>query len=265
MPLKIIVEGCDGAGKSHYISQLKELYPSAQVVHCTRSTPNTYRFFSMLLKDDKDYIFDRFHVGQFIYQTEEERCEKGWLTSHELKKLEKLMIKVGAQLIHVVAPIQTIVYNCARDREDNYYTPEYIRELCAKYDQFMLNSRVPVMEYYNDYNPDVAGAVDYESLPTVVAIDFDGTLVHNAFPNIKYAIPNTELIAKAKKLRKCGAKLVLWTNRTDAYLQDAVDYCASHGLYFDAINDNVKEVKDAGLNPRKVWATEYWDDKAVTV
>lgn len=49
-------------------------------------------------------------------------------------------------------------------------------------------------------------------------------------------------------------------------LQDAVDWCYNRGLKFDAVNDNLEENKEHfGNNTRKVFADEYWDDKAVPV
>lgn len=264
MALKIIVEGCDGTGKSTYIRKLKSLYPSAQVIHCTRTTPNTYQWFSRLLKDDNDYIFDRFHVGQFIYQNEDERRERGWMTIHQLHKLERLMNRRGAYIVYVTAPIDTILYNCQRDEFDSHYTWDYIKYLTDLYDDFMYRvSQVAVIPYYNDYHPGGAGHIDYDKIPTILAVDFDGTITtKNGFPDINTAEPDIEIINKCKTLKKCGVKIVLWTNRTDRYLDDAVKFCESYGLTFDAVNANVPEVRSLGLNPRKVWATEYWDDKA---
>jgi hypothetical protein len=44
-----------------------------------------------------------------------------------------------------------------------------------------------------------------------------------------------------------------------------VYFCANHGLYFDAINDNIPEAKEEfGGNPRKVHADVYIDDKAIS-
>ena len=58
--------------------------------------------------------------------------------------------------------------------------------------------------------------------------------------------------------------MILWTCREGKELEDAVAACKAVGLEFDAVNDNVPELKEAfGTNPRKVGATEYWDDRAV--
>lgn len=111
-------------------------------------------------------------------------------------------------------------------------------------------------------------SIDYDKLPIVIAVDFDGTLVKNAFPKIVASDENInwDLINKLKDEKKNGKKLVLWTNRTGQALDDAVTFSNEVlGLVFDAINDNVKEVKEVGLDPRKIWFTETYDDKAINI
>lgn len=61
-----------------------------------------------------------------------------------------------------------------------------------------------------------------------------------------------------------GAGLILWTCREGTLLQAAVDACKGWGLTFDAINESLPDWIEAyGTRPRKVGATEYWDDRAV--
>jgi len=97
----------------------------------------------------------------------------------------------------------------------------------------------------------------------VIAVDFDGTLCEKAYPDIGAPIYTMiEVAIYRKKVQGC--KLILWTCRTDQFLADAVAWCATHGLHFDAVNDNIPErVALFGSNPRKVNADEYWDDKSV--
>lgn len=96
-----------------------------------------------------------------------------------------------------------------------------------------------------------------------IAIDFDGCICTDAYPAI--GIPNYVVIARAKQARRRdGAGLILWTCREGQLLQDAVDACKSWGLTFDAINESLPDWIEAfKTTPRKVGATEYWDDKAV--
>jgi len=96
----------------------------------------------------------------------------------------------------------------------------------------------------------------------VFAVDFDGTLCENAWPEI--GPPNHELIDWMKRLRREGHKVILWTCREGMPLVDAIVWCADHGLFFDAVNDNLEEHKRRfNGNCRKIFADYYIDDKAL--
>lgn len=95
-----------------------------------------------------------------------------------------------------------------------------------------------------------------------IAIDFDGCLCDNAYPAI--GAPHWGVIARAKMEQEVGAGLILWTCREGQLLLEAVAACESWGLHFDAINESLPSWIAAFDNaPRKVGASEYWDDRAV--
>lgn len=96
----------------------------------------------------------------------------------------------------------------------------------------------------------------------VIAVDFDGCLCREKWPEI--GAPNLAVINALKRQRRAGDKVILWTCREGALLEDAVEWCRTFGLEFDAVNDNLPEnTAQYGNNCRKVWADEYWDDKAL--
>ena len=64
----------------------------------------------------------------------------------------------------------------------------------------------------------------------IIAVDFDGTLCENKWPDI--GEPNIKLIDYLKKRQEDGDKLVLWTCRTGEYLSDAVCWCLEKGVRF---------------------------------
>lgn len=98
----------------------------------------------------------------------------------------------------------------------------------------------------------------------IIAVDFDGTLCENKYPDI--GEPRYSVINKLKAEQEAGAKVILWTCRREKQLADAVYWCAEQGLKFDAINENLKDtVERFGDDTRKVSATEYWDDRAVPI
>lgn len=97
----------------------------------------------------------------------------------------------------------------------------------------------------------------------IIAVDFDGTLCENKWPEI--GEPNKELIAYLKERQAAGDKLVLWTCRVGEILDNAVAWSAEQGIIFDAVNENLPEVLEwMGGDTRKVFANEYIDDRNFT-
>lgn len=98
----------------------------------------------------------------------------------------------------------------------------------------------------------------------IIAIDFDGVLVENQYPDI--GMENPMIVEAAKEYRRLGCKLILWTCRKGKYLQDALNWCKDHGIEFDAVNENLPEILEAfDEDSRKIFANEYWDDRNVLV
>lgn len=95
-----------------------------------------------------------------------------------------------------------------------------------------------------------------------LAVDFDGTLCRNMYPDI--GMPIGETIRQVKLAKDYGVRVALWTCRQSAYLDKAIAWCAAQGIELDAVNDNTEERKAFyGNNPRKIGYHELWDDRAV--
>ena len=90
----------------------------------------------------------------------------------------------------------------------------------------------------------------------IIAVDFDGTLCENSWPEI--GEPNEELIEYLRNRKKDGDKLILWTCRVEDMLQKAVEWCKERNLVFDAVNENLPEIiENFGSDTRKIFANEY--------
>lgn len=97
----------------------------------------------------------------------------------------------------------------------------------------------------------------------IIAVDFDGILVEDQFPEI--GSPKEEMVVLVRQLIATGYEVVLWTSRTDARLAEAVEWCIANGLRFSAINDQApsNKAKYQHIYPhgtRKVYADLYVDD-----
>lgn len=107
----------------------------------------------------------------------------------------------------------------------------------------------------------------------IIAVDFDGVLCENRWPDI--GRPNIKMIDRLKELQWQGHTLILWTCRTDNDFKDynrndevrhllteAVEWCKDFGLTFDYVNENSKENISIYKNDcRKVHANIYIDDQ----
>ena len=101
-----------------------------------------------------------------------------------------------------------------------------------------------------------------ERLTRAIAIDFDGCLCENKWPEI--GEPHWDVIHAAIREQVGGASLILWTCRHGYLLSEAIDACENWGLTFDAVNENLPErLEYYGSESRKISADEYWDDHAV--
>ncbi|MDL1913179.1 MAG: hypothetical protein FDW93_01450 [Bergeyella sp.] len=93
-----------------------------------------------------------------------------------------------------------------------------------------------------------------------LAIDFDGTIVEDAYPAI--GRPKIFAFDTLKKLQSEGYRLILWTYRHGKALDDAVEFCKKNGLEFYAVNSSFEgEIFDKEQQSRKIDADLFIDDR----
>jgi hydroxymethylpyrimidine pyrophosphatase-like HAD family hydrolase len=94
-----------------------------------------------------------------------------------------------------------------------------------------------------------------------IAIDFDGTIVEHAFPEIgKEMLFAFETL---KALQKKGHVLILWTFRHGKELDEAVEFCRLNGIEFYAVNKNYPEEEWNKEVSRKIQADIFIDDRNI--
>ncbi|MCB8963630.1 MAG: hydrolase [Bacteroidales bacterium] len=94
-----------------------------------------------------------------------------------------------------------------------------------------------------------------------IAVDFDGTIVENAYPAI--GKPMLFAFETLRELQNRGFILVLWTVRKDKLLDDAVEYCNRNGVEFYAVNRNHPEEVLDDETPRKLLVDIFIDDRNI--
>lgn len=98
----------------------------------------------------------------------------------------------------------------------------------------------------------------------IIAVDFDGTIVDHDFPKIGKPVPNA--IKWLRRLNNCGAKIILYTMRSDSSLfptalTDAKKYLHENGIPLYSVNENPSQAE--WTTSPKVHADVYVDDLAI--
>ena len=98
----------------------------------------------------------------------------------------------------------------------------------------------------------------------IVAVDFDGILCENTFPDI--GKPNYEMVSFVRQLIDEGHEVILWTSRAGDRLGEAVDWCGDRGLHFCAVNENAPSnlaqyLAEYPTPSPKVYADLYLEDR----
>lgn len=84
----------------------------------------------------------------------------------------------------------------------------------------------------------------------VIAIDFDGTIVDDAYPEI--GEPKMFAFETLHELQKDRHQLILFTTRSGEKLNEAIEFCSKKGIEFYAHNQSFPEEKFDGTYSRKL-------------
>jgi len=95
----------------------------------------------------------------------------------------------------------------------------------------------------------------------IIAVDFDGTIVEDAYPKI--GKPMLFAFETLKKLQEQGHRLILWTYRSGPKLDEAVTFCESKGITFYAVNKSFPEEEYDNKISRKIHANFFIDDRNI--
>ena len=93
----------------------------------------------------------------------------------------------------------------------------------------------------------------------VIAIDFDGTIVEDAYPAI--GEPKLVVFETLKMMNKNHHQLVLWTTREGRALAEAVRFCKDNGVYFYAVNMSYSDERIEDIGSRKIICDVFVSNK----
>ena len=92
----------------------------------------------------------------------------------------------------------------------------------------------------------------------IIGVDFDGTIVKHAYPDIGEPVPYA--IDSLKDLAAAGHRILLWTMRDGDRLMDALRYLHGEGVELWAANTNPDQ---SWSDSPKAYCHVYIDDAAL--
>jgi hydroxymethylpyrimidine pyrophosphatase-like HAD family hydrolase len=96
----------------------------------------------------------------------------------------------------------------------------------------------------------------------IFAIDFDGTIVRDRYPDI--GEPILDAIITIKEIKNLGHKIIIWSCRVEPQLTEMRDFLILNNIPFDYINENCPtKIAYYNNDTRKIGADFYIDDKMV--
>lgn len=94
----------------------------------------------------------------------------------------------------------------------------------------------------------------------IIAIDFDGTICTDQYPEI--GVPLPYVVDTIQTLYKDGHYIIINTCRDGDRLTEAINWLMANDIPFNRVNDNHPDVPAKyGSNSRKVFADLYIDDR----
>lgn len=97
----------------------------------------------------------------------------------------------------------------------------------------------------------------------IVAIDFDGTIVEDRYPEIGKLIDGAREVIN--KLYDEGYEIIIWSCRARVGKARAIEFLAKNGIKYHRFNEsspaNLKQYNN--VDTRKVYADLYIDDKGL--
>ena len=125
----------------------------------------------------------------------------------------------------------------------------------------MLNSWTKnIIKSINDFKRQINGLEEYKNM--TVAIDFDGTVVSNAFPKI--GEENKPVVEVLKKwIHEYNVGIILDTMRSGEYLEAAVEWFKERGIELYGIGKH--PTQETWTTTNKVYAQISIDDRNLGV
>lgn len=141
----IILEGCDGTGKSFLAASLAIRFPWMVSFKDKHHRQGVERYVDFLQEDLTQTIWDRFHLGEVVYP-KVLQDGRGVLSLSDWDMLELRLIDYKTVVVHCVVP-EEIIRSNLMTRGDDLIQVEQVTKIVLGYAEAMALTKLPVITW----------------------------------------------------------------------------------------------------------------------
>lgn len=140
--MRIILEGCDGTGKSTLARLLADKY-KLDLCHCTQSDPGDYEFYKQTARKD-NVVWDRHTIGELIYPDVFGRQQK--LSPEDARLVIYYAKQAGARIFVLTADIAEVRRRLTNRGTEDQRVLDKLEWIDERFKRFAYMFDIPVID-----------------------------------------------------------------------------------------------------------------------
>lgn len=140
--MKIILEGCDGTGKTTLAKLLADRY-NLDICHCTQDDPADYDFYRQTLRKE-NVVWDRHTIGELIYPIVFDRREQ--VSQEDVRLIMHYAKKEDVKVFVLTADMPTIYERLNSRGTEDWHILDNIKWIDDHFKYYAKEFGVPIID-----------------------------------------------------------------------------------------------------------------------
>jgi len=140
--MRIVLEGCDGTGKTTLANELASIY-KLDICHCTQHDPSDYLFYQQTLRKE-NIVWDRHTIGELIYPKIFNREQK--TTEEQALSIVDYGKSIGVKFLVLTADDEVIKNRLDSRGGENQTILDNINFINSEFVSYAYRFNIPVID-----------------------------------------------------------------------------------------------------------------------